>query len=590
MERELVLRPAPPRQSHDEVDRYEVDRFEFDRYDADRHGGRPRPPPPTHKRLIVCADGTWHNADDGMLNGELETPSNVARLSRAIKSVGDDGVPQIVYYQRGVGTRGNVVERVVSGVTGDGVRENILSAYSFLCNNWAPGDEMILTGFSRGAFTVRSVAGFVAVVGLLTKRGLRCLPEIFRDVQNRRNPDYRSKNPDVPFPDKPSANDPRYAEELESRGLTTLDVRIKAVAVWDTVGSLGVPRFSILTRFGLQSNESEETQFYDTKLSNCIEYAFQALALDERRSAYAPAVWEKPRGNRTVLRQVWFPGTHSNIGGGNDDQSLANITLAWMMAQLEPFLDMRMSFVLEMDDEMLQYYHSYGKRDRPWSFGMRSSVLILSTPPLGPSSSPSLSNPPSPPKGKIEDSLTGVFALGGGTTRTPGQYYAVDPLTERETTRPLRDTHEYIHPSARARLALRGPGPADKGRYDPPALDDWRLVVDYPDDGDGDGYDGGGAPPRPRPDVLWIARFPERNVSARILPESPLWGPEKALLARDPDVEAFVARPPEMGGRRRRGRRRGPAREGEGEEWRMVEDAEERRGGRRRGGYARSLP
>jgi hypothetical protein len=90
------------------------------------------------------------------------------------------------------------------------------------------------------------------------------------------------------------------------RGLTDLDVTVKVIGVWDTVGSLGLPRISVLTRIGLQSDQSKEMSFYDTKLADCVENAFQALGLDERRTSFSPAVWEKPVGNRTVSRAMSF--------------------------------------------------------------------------------------------------------------------------------------------------------------------------------------------------------------------------------------------------------------------------------------------
>jgi hypothetical protein len=108
----------------------------------------------------------------------------------------------------------NGVDTQESGATGLSLGEHVREAYSFLCNNYASGDEIFLIGFSRGAFTARSVAGLISVVGLLTKKGLPFLPEIFRDVQFCKSPHYRPRNPDVPFPNKPRANDPRYAEEL----------------------------------------------------------------------------------------------------------------------------------------------------------------------------------------------------------------------------------------------------------------------------------------------------------------------------------------------------------------------------------------
>jgi hypothetical protein len=158
--------------------------------------------------------GTWLNSDDGQQSGELPQPSNVTRISRAIKPESSDGVPQVCYYHYGVGTQGGVVDRVVMGAVGEGLSDTVREAYSFLSNNYAPGDEIFLFGFSRGAFTVRSIAGLIGAVGLLTKKGIQYMPDVFKDVQHRRDPRYRPKHRDRPFPNKPSAGDPRYREEL----------------------------------------------------------------------------------------------------------------------------------------------------------------------------------------------------------------------------------------------------------------------------------------------------------------------------------------------------------------------------------------
>ncbi len=243
--------------------------------------------------------------------------------------------------------------------------------------------------------------------------------------------------------------------------------------------------------------------FYDTKLGARVENAFQALALDERRASFAPAVWEKPEGNRTRLRQVWFPGAHSNVGGGYDDQGVANVTLAWMMDQLAPFLDMFAAYLLEQAHENDEYYRDEGERRRPWAFG------------------------------EVYNSTTGAYVVGGGRDRTPGLYFAVDPETGRAGKRPLRDTHEYVHPSVRVRYDLRGPGRDDRGDYEPTALlEAWKLMVEYPDGRGG------------RPDIYWKARFKGDNVTTRELPESPLWHFERQLLGLDPKMEKEVLEPP----------------------------------------------
>ena len=105
---------------------------------------------------------------------------------------------------------------------------------------------------------------------------------------------------------------------------------MQAVAVWDTVGSLGIPNIAFFAKLGLP-HSTKEYRFYDTNLSGNIRHAFQALALDERRAPFRPAVWERGNMQKTTtdLRQVWFPGAHANIGGGYDDQEIANVTLAW---------------------------------------------------------------------------------------------------------------------------------------------------------------------------------------------------------------------------------------------------------------------
>jgi hypothetical protein len=237
------------------------------------------------------------------------------------------------------------------------------------------------------------------------------------------------------------------------------------------------------------------------------------LALDERRYSFQPTLWEKLEGNTSTLRQVWFPGAHSNIGGGYDDQQIANITLAWMVSQCSPYLDFDEDFVLDEHERIDEYYQRKDEKIRPWSFG------------------------------KIFDGMSGFYALGGTKIRTPGMYCAVDPDNGKETDDPLRDTHEYVHASVRARYKLGGPGIDDKGRYDCKALDDWKLNVEYANDGS------------KRPNIFWKLRLKDRNVSTRVLPEAPLWGIEKELLDYDPETAQYVMKPSAVRQRRSRSKR-----------------------------------
>ena len=425
------------------------------------------------------------------MQGKIPIPSNVTRISQAIKSVSSDGIPQVVFYQAGVGSQGSILNRVIGGATAEGLSENIRAGFSFLANNYIERDEIFFFGFSRGAFTARSIAGLIDGVGLLTKDGLPYLAEIFKDWENAMNDNYKPKNPNLPFPNKPSASDPKYKKLLLKNNLSRLDVPIKVVGVWDTVGALGIPRIGWLERMGMQTKSTREYLFYDTKLNDHILNAFQALALDEHRAAFSPAVWERPQGNNTNLRQVWFPGVHSNIGGGYADQGQANITLAWMMAQVESFIDFDEDYILEQYDLTLDQYEKMDEKPRPWSFG------------------------------KIYRSFTGIYVLGGRTTRTPGDYYVMDPHTMRQTSTPLRDTMEYVHPSVRTRKVKRGPGVEDEGTYDAHPMDEYKLRL-------------------PKGDRRLAVWDPRRRKGGMALHESPLWGLEKELLREDPKMSNYL--------------------------------------------------
>jgi uncharacterized protein (DUF2235 family) len=448
--------------------------------------------------ILTYQIGTWLDSDNGLANGQQVPPSNVSRIAWATKNTSRDGIPQVVYYQAGVGSMGSQISRFLGGAIGAGLKENVREAYSYLSINYRPGDEIFLLGFSRGAYTARAVGGMIGDLGLLTKEGLMYFPEIYEDYQHRNDTRYVSKFRDIPFPDKPPFDDPKYLEELERRGLTVTRIPIKAIGVWDTVGSLGVPRVPFLENLGLQSRRMKDLRFYDTQLYDGIENAFQALALDEPRAPFMPTLWEKgSRNTRTNLKQVWFPGVHSNIGGGYDDQEMANITLAWMMSRLEPFIDFRPEYIQSVYESNRQYYKRTKQKPRWWSFG------------------------------EIYNSVTGVYALAGTKVRTPGNYYRVDPATGRPTKKLLKNTNEYIHASARSRTGLNGPGVQDRGVYESRALREWQFSTEEP------------TADAQEPMVVWTDHS-DRNEGQKVIPEAILLPTERALLENSPRVEDYV--------------------------------------------------
>lgn len=448
------------------------------------------------KRLIVACDGTWMNSDNGFEkesylpwdhNGHLQVPSNVTRICRALRPVSSDGHAQIIYYQAGVGTEENWFDQIYGGGTGAGLSENIREAYAFLATNYLLGDEIFLIGFSRGAFTARSIAAMISNVGLLTVEGMVEFYAIFKDWEHQLDPKYKSRWPDRPFPNKPSVTDPAYGQGLEQRGLTRLDVKIRAIGVWDTVGALGIPDIGVVQR------KHTEYSFIDTKVSPIVEHAFQALALDEYRKPFGPTLWQKPEGqqNPITLKQCWFPGVHSNVGGSYEDTGLADITLVWMIAQLFPFLDFDLNYIKTQRWLTTDFYREHGMPVRSWGLG------------------------------KIYNSMAGIEKLAGKKIRTPGHYYAMDPQTGKATKQMLTSTKEYIHSSVRVRKLLKGPGPNDKGTYVPLSLAKWDVVGNPADK-----------------NVRWVHRHLGEH--QLIIPEDEMSEVELQLLALSPKSTTVV--------------------------------------------------
>ncbi|MGA7808388.1 DUF2235 domain-containing protein [Bradyrhizobium sp.] len=263
------------------------------------------------KRLIVCCDGTW-DSDDTQSND-----TNVAILARSIHATQETGgILQIVLYLRGVGTTGLKLETLIDGAEGIGVDDNIRSAYQFIAQNYIPGDEIYLFGFSRGAFTARSLVGLITACGILYRQSLQALPQAWMY--------YRS-----PKPHSPAAFIAKYQKEHNSEIACHVDPQITFVGVWDTVGSLGIPG-SLLA-----ASNKAKFAFHDTSPSPLVKHAVQALAIDEHRHDFTPTFWTGPIPPGVTIQQVWFAGAHSDVGGGYRTRGLADIPLLWMARQAE---------------------------------------------------------------------------------------------------------------------------------------------------------------------------------------------------------------------------------------------------------------
>jgi uncharacterized protein (DUF2235 family) len=225
----------------------------------------------------------------------------------AVSSADPSGVEQRMFYHSGVGTQRH--ERIRGGAFGFQLSRDVRDAYRFLVANFEPGDEIFFFGFSRGAFTARSTAGFVRNSGILRREHDDRVDEAYGL--------YRSRHAH-----------PRGIEAQLFRRSYSHETRIRFIGVWDTVGALGIP----LNGLRFVNFLNRRWQFHDTELSTTVDAAFHALAIDEKRQPFRPAVWTKQVSDvPQEVEQVWFAGVHSNVGGGYPDHSLADIALLWMV-------------------------------------------------------------------------------------------------------------------------------------------------------------------------------------------------------------------------------------------------------------------
>ncbi len=257
------------------------------------------------KRIVMCFDGTWNTPDN---NGDIggDTSTNVWKFFNSVAEKGTDGMTQIKWYDEGVGTKW--YNKVRGGAFGVGLSTNIQEGYRFLAKIYEEGDEVYLLGFSRGAYTARSLVGMIRNSGLVTPENLSKVPEAYQLYRTR---DEHADGPNAVF-----------FRENYSR-----TIKIKCIGVWDTVGALGIPIESF------EWFNKAYYEFHDTELSGIVENAFHALAVDEWRENFAPTLWAPSTQPNQRMEQVWFVGAHANVGGGYEQEQLSDIALAWMQGR-----------------------------------------------------------------------------------------------------------------------------------------------------------------------------------------------------------------------------------------------------------------
>ncbi len=291
------------------------------------------------KRIVILCDGTWNRSDS-------RNPTNVVRFAKALNARDPEGVVQVPIYIQGVGTgRGPTgslrkLDSLLGGAFGLGLMPNIEEAYRHLVFLYEPGDEVFVLGFSRGAYTARSLAGLIRATGIIERDALHRLPEALARYRTMDDPTTRPSHPEShEFRARMS---PRVVTSVEEaawrreRGMPeALRFRIRYLGVWDTVGTLGVPAFVPV----IGPLVARRYRFHDADLSSMVISARHALALDERRRAFEPTRWKNlddlnagaGGSGAPSYQELFFAGDHGSVGGGGDLTDLSHIGLEWII-------------------------------------------------------------------------------------------------------------------------------------------------------------------------------------------------------------------------------------------------------------------
>lgn len=275
------------------------------------------------KRLIVCCDGTWNNPEQE--DNGIPCPTNVVKIRNAIAKEDADGNSQLVYYHPGVGGEDKgVVSAALGGAIGMGISRHICSAYHWLATRYEEGDEIYLFGFSRGAFTARSLGGMLGR-GLLDLRNVKP-KESWERVHTAYDKGYRIKD----------AKRKSWAKTDWTFFHGPKPTPVHFIGVWDTVGALGIPDdLELLNLFDKPQNWA----FHDASLGDHIRHARHAMAIDEVRSSFSITRWDniakRNNDDEKSAEELWFPGVHSDVGGGYAHCDLSDGALKWMMDESE---------------------------------------------------------------------------------------------------------------------------------------------------------------------------------------------------------------------------------------------------------------
>lgn len=288
------------------------------------------------KNIVVLSDGTGQEGGKGH-------DTNVYKLFRMLE---DRTERQMVFYDEGLGTDW----RKISGnVAGAGFTKNILQCYQFIYENYNAGDKIFLLGFSRGAATVRSLANFIEYFGILPKSRPELIEQAYalyrigREVRESENAEDALKEElEIEHLTTESGLNLKELGDAIIRG-TSLNEKaekfshqhpnqwasIEFLGVWDTVPSLGIPGAVIDTFVNIVPGWKH--RYHDFTLHPSVKNAYQALSIDDDRKWFQPTIWDSYNPEYQKVEQVWFSGSHTDVGGGFREPGLSDIVLEWMV-------------------------------------------------------------------------------------------------------------------------------------------------------------------------------------------------------------------------------------------------------------------
>ncbi len=292
------------------------------------------------KRLIVCCDGTWNKLT-------AQHPTNVVQFASSIAPYDDQGHPQLVFYDEGVGTGGTItrnIEKFAGGALGVGLMQNVEDAYRFLMFNYEPGDDIVIVGFSRGAYTACQLVGMVRNCGIMRRHDCTQIDEAVKLYKRPGLPGDKKRNTRATGGHPASEDSMNFRKKhcpdiyitedelswrkdnglLPRNGARHYQLQISYVGVWDIV----------------RATTDVSKKLHDQNLSGMVRSARHAVAIDETRSAFKPMLWRNLKDLNSwnaaysdgtpKFQQVWFPGDHGSVGGGGDIRGLSDEAFKWI--------------------------------------------------------------------------------------------------------------------------------------------------------------------------------------------------------------------------------------------------------------------